>query len=164
MLGKALGGGVLPVSAFVGRREVMDVFTPGSHGSTFGGNPLAAAVGLEALDVIREEGLVERSRTLGAHLLARLHALRSPVLRAVRGLGLWAGADIEPRFVSARALCERLLAKGVLSNATHQTVVRFSPPLVITKTDLDWALDRFEEVLREIERDGASSQPMRAAS
>ena len=164
MLGKALGGGVLPVSAFVGRREVMDVFTPGSHGSTFGGNPLAAAVGLEALDVIREEGLVERSRTLGAHLLARLHALRSPVLRAVRGLGLWAGADIEPRFASARALCERLLAKGVLSNATHQTVVRFSPPLVITKTDLDWALDRFEEVLREIERDGASSQPMRAAS
>ena len=163
-LGKALGGGVLPVSAFVARREVMDVFTPGSHGSTFGGNALAAAVGLEALDVIREEGLVERSRTLGAHLLERLHALRSPVLTGVRGLGLWAGADIEPRFASARVFCERLLAKGVLSNATHQTVVRFSPPLVISKTDLDWALDRFEEVLGEVERNGVSSRPMRAAS
>ncbi|MFY9657821.1 MAG: ornithine--oxo-acid transaminase [Methylocystis sp.] len=163
-LGKALGGGVLPVSAFVARREVMDVFTPGSHGSTFGGSALAAAVGLEALDVIREEGLVERSRMLGAHLLERLDALRSPVLTGVRGLGLWAGADIEPRFASARVFCERLMAKGVLSNATHQTVVRFSPPLVISKTDLDWALDRFEEVLGEFERDGASSQPMRDAS
>jgi ornithine--oxo-acid transaminase len=163
-LGKALGGGVLPVSAFVARGEVMDVFTPGSHGSTFGGSPLAAAVGLEALDVIREERLVERSRTLGVHLLERLHALRSPVLTGVRGLGLWAGADIEPRFASARACCERLLEKGVLSNATHQTVVRFSPPLVISQTDLDWALDRFEEVLGEFERKGASSQPMRADS
>jgi len=154
-LGKALGGGVLPVSAFVARREVMDVFTPGSHGSTFGGSALAAAVGLEALNVIREEGLVERSRALGAHLFERLHAIRSPALSAVRGLGLWAGAEIEPRFASARVFCERLLAKGVLSNATHQTVVRLSPPLVISKTDLDWALDRFEEVLGEIERESA---------
>ncbi|MGA9599114.1 MAG: ornithine--oxo-acid transaminase [Methylocystis sp.] len=156
-LGKALGGGVLPVSAFVARREVMDVFTPGSHGSTFGGSALAAAVGLEALNVIRDEGLVERSRTLGAHLSQRLHAIRSPALTAVRGVGLWAGAEIEPRFASAREICERLLAKGVLSNATHHTVVRFSPPLVISKTDLDWALDRFEEVLREVERLGPQS-------
>ena len=154
MLGKALGGGVLPVSAFVARREVMDVFTPGSHGSTFGGSALAAAVGLEALNVIRDEGLVEHSRTLGAHLFQRLHAIRSPALTAVRGIGLWAGAEIEPRFASARVVCERLLAKGVLSNATHHTVVRFSPPLVISKADLDWALDRFEEVLREVERLG----------
>ncbi len=152
MLGKALGGGVLPVSAFIARREVMDVFTPGSHGSTFGGSALAAAVGLEALNVIREEGLVERSRTLGAYLLQRLHAVRSPALGAVRGLGLWAGAEIRPRFSSARAVCERLMSKGVLSTATHQTVVRFSPPLVISKADLDWALDRFEEVLAEVER------------
>ncbi len=156
-LGKALGGGVLPVSAFVARREVMDVFTPGSHGSTFGGSALAAAVGLEALNVIRDEGLVERSRTLGAHLSQRLHAIRSPALTAVRGVGLWAGAEIEPRFASAREICERLLAKGVLSNATHHTVVRFSPPLVISKTDLDRALDRFEEVLREVERLGPQS-------
>ena len=149
MLGKALGGGVLPVSAFVARREVMDVFTPGSHGSTFGGNALAAAVGLEALHVIRDEGLVERSRLLGDHMLRRLRSIRSPALKAVRGRGLWAGADIDPRFASAREVCERLLAKGVLSNATHHTVVRLSPPLVIAREDLDCALDRFEEVLAE---------------
>jgi ornithine--oxo-acid transaminase len=149
MLGKALGGGVLPVSAFVARREVMDVFTPGSHGSTFGGNPLAAAVGLEALHVIREEGLVERSRLLGDHMLRRLRSIRSPALKAVRGRGLWAGADFDSRFASAREVCERLLLKGVLSNATHHTVVRLAPPLVIARQDLDDALDRFEEVVSE---------------
>jgi ornithine--oxo-acid transaminase len=152
VLGKALGGGVLPVSAFVGRREVMDVFTPGSHGSTFGGNPLAAAVGLEALHVIADEGLVEKSRVLGAHMLARLRAMRSPALKQARGRGLWAGAEIDPRFASARAVCERLLAKGVLSKETHDTVVRLAPPLVIERHDLDWALDRFEETLVEVAR------------
>src|SRR5216684_4960799 len=150
ILGKALGGGVLPVSAFVARREVMDVFTPGSHGSTFGGNPLAAAVGLEALHVIRDEGLVERSAILGAHMIERLHAFERPALRDVRGRGLWAGAEIDPEVASARDVCERLLARGVLSKETHQTVFRLAPPLVIARTDLDWALDRFEEVLREL--------------
>src|SRR5437868_463179 len=119
ILGKALGGGVLPVSAFAARREVMAVFTPGSHGSTFGGNPLAAAVGLEALHVIRDEGLVERSRILGAHMIARLRAMESPALKAVRGRGLWAAAEIDPQIASAREVCERLLAKGVLSKETH---------------------------------------------
>src|SRR5262245_24454307 len=152
VLGKALGGGVLPVSAFVGRREVMDVFTPGSHGSTFGGNPLAAAVGLEALRVIADEGLVEKSRVLGAHMLARLRVIDNPALRDVRGRGLWAGADIDPRLAGARAVCERLLEKGVLSKETHDTVVRLAPPLVIGKPDLDLALDRFEEVLDEVTR------------
>jgi ornithine--oxo-acid transaminase len=151
ILGKALGGGVLPVSAFVGTRELMDVFTPGSHGSTFGGNALAAAVGLEALRVIEEEGLVERSRVLGAHMMARLRAIRSPVLKEVRGRGLWAGAEIDPKIASARDACERLLAKGVLSKDTHGTVIRLAPPLVIAREDLDWALDRFEEVVRELE-------------
>src|SRR5215470_12381005 len=151
ILGKALGGGVLPVSAFVARREVMDVFTPGSHGSTFGGNPLAAAVGLEALHVIRDEGLVEKSRVLGAHMLARLRAIASPALKDVRGRGLWVGAEIDPDVAGARAACERLLTKGVLSKETHQTVVRLAPPLVIARADLDWALDRFEEVLRELD-------------
>ncbi len=150
IVGKALGGGVLPVSAFVARREVMDVFTPGSHGSTFGGNPLAAAVGLEALHVIREEGLVERSRVLGAYMLERLRAIKSPVLKAVRGLGLWVGAEIDPQIASARMACERLLTKGVLSKETHDTVVRLAPPLVIARDDLDFALDRFEEVLRDL--------------
>jgi ornithine--oxo-acid transaminase len=152
VLGKALGGGVLPVSAFVGRREVMDVFTPGSHGSTFGGNPLAAAVGLEALHVIRDEGLVERSRVLGGHMLARLRAIKSPVLKAVRGRGLWAAAEIEPRIATAREVCERLLAKGVLSKETHRTVVRLAPPLVISRDDLDWALDQLVDVVRDLER------------
>jgi ornithine--oxo-acid transaminase len=151
ILGKALGGGVLPVSAFVGTRELMDVFTPGSHGSTFGGNPLAATVGLEALNVIRDEGLVEKSRELGAHMLARLHAIDSPALKEVRGRGLWVGAEIDPAIASAREICERLLAKGVLSKETHHTVVRLAPPLVIARDDLDWALDRFEAVLRELD-------------
>jgi len=152
VLGKALGGGVLPVSAFVARREVMDVFTPGSHGSTFGGNPLAAAVGLEAIQVMRDEGLVERSARLGAHMLARLRAMRSPVVREVRGLGLWAGVELDPRRADAREACERLLAKGVLSKETHATVVRLAPPLVIAPDDLDWALDRLAEVLGDLGR------------
>jgi ornithine--oxo-acid transaminase len=151
VLGKALGGGVLPVSAFVGTRALMDVFTPGSHGSTFGGNPLAAAVGLEALCVLEEEGLVERSRVLGEHMLQRLQSIRSPALKEVRGRGLWVGAEIDPAFGSAREACERLLRKGVLSKETHDTVIRLAPPLVIAREDLDWALDRFEEVVRELE-------------
>ncbi len=150
VLGKALGGGVLPVSAFVARHEVMDVFTPGSHGSTFGGNPLAAAVGLEALRVIDEESLVDKSRVLGAHMLRRLRAIDSPALKEARGRGLWVGAEIAPEIASAREACERLLAKGVLSKETHGTVVRLAPPLVIAPEDLDWALDRFEEVLHEL--------------
>ncbi len=152
VLGKALGGGVLPVSAFVARREVMDVFTPGSHGSTFGGNPLAAAVGLEAIRVMGDEGLVERSARLGAHMLTRLRAMRAPAVRAVRGLGLWAGVELDPRRASAREACERLLAQGVLSKETHGTVVRLAPPLVIAPDDLDWALDRLDEVLGDLSR------------
>jgi ornithine--oxo-acid transaminase len=151
ILGKALGGGVLPVSAFVGKRELMNVFTPGSHGSTFGGNPLAAAVGLEALAVIRDERLVDKSRIDGAYMLNRLRAIKSPVLKEVRGRGLWAGAEIDPEIATAREACERLLAKGVLSKETHQTVVRLAPPLTIARADLDFALDRIEEMVRELE-------------
>jgi ornithine--oxo-acid transaminase len=151
ILGKALGGGVMPVSAFVGTRDVMDVFTPGSHGSTFGGNALAAAVGLEALAVMEDENLVERSRILGEHMLERLRAMKRPSVKDVRGRGLWVGAEIDPRFGTAREVCERLLAKRVLSKETHDTVVRLAPPLVIAREDLDWALDRFEEVLVELE-------------
>jgi ornithine--oxo-acid transaminase len=152
VLGKALGGGVLPVSAFVGTRELMDVFTPGSHGSTFGGNPLAAAVGLEALRILADEGLVERSRVLGDYMLGRLRAIGSPVLKEVRGRGLWAGAEIDPHFATARQACEALLEKGVLSKETHHTVVRLAPPLVIARDDLDLAIDRFGEVLKALER------------
>ena len=153
ILGKALGGGVLPVSAFVGRRELMEVFTPGSHGSTFGGNALAAAVGLESLRVIAEEGLVERSRVLGAHMMERLRAMRSPAIKDVRGRGLWAGLEIDPACASARTACERLMQRGVLSKETHGTVLRLAPPLVIAREDLDWALDRVEETLDELVRE-----------
>jgi ornithine--oxo-acid transaminase len=158
ILGKALGGGVLPVSAFVGRHTVMDVFTPGSHGSTFGGNPLAATVGLEALRIIHDERLVERSRDLGAHMLNRLRAIDSPAVQEIRGRGLWVGAEINPKIASARLVCERLLAKGVLSKETHRTVVRMAPPLIITRQDLDFALDRFEEVVHELTKVPQSSE------
>ena len=151
ILGKALGGGVLPVSAFVGKHELMNVFTPGSHGSTFGGNPLAAAVGLEALCVLRDEKLIEKSRIDGAYMLKRLRAIESPALKDVRGRGLWAGAEINPEIATAREACERLLAKSVLSKETHHTVVRLAPPLTIARADLDFALDRFEEVVRELD-------------
>jgi ornithine--oxo-acid transaminase len=152
ILGKALGGGLLPVSAFLGRCDVMQAFTPGSHGSTFGGNPLAARVALEALDILIEDRLAERSAWLGEHLLTRLQALKSPLIHAVRGRGLFAGVEFDPACVSARSVCERLLAHGVLSKETHDTVVRFAPPLTIAREELDRAVDIFAVVLRELER------------
>ncbi|WP_114394300.1 ornithine--oxo-acid transaminase [Oleisolibacter albus] len=158
-LGKALGGGVLPVSAFVARRDVIGVFKPGNHGSTFGGNPLAAAVGLEALIVIEEEGLVQRSAELGEHLRRRLHALSSPLIRDVRGKGLWLGLEIDPARVSARAVCEDLMRRGVLSKETHETVIRLAPPLVITREELDWAVDRLAESLDALATSPSASVP-----
>ena len=150
ILGKALGGGLLPVSAFLTRRDVMAVFTPGDHGSTFGGNPLAAAVGLEALNVMVEEKLADRSAELGAHLLERLAALKSPFIKGLRGKGLFVGIEIEPRRARAREVCERLMAHGVLSKETHATVVRLAPPLVVTREQLDWAVERIGQVLAEM--------------
>ena len=152
ILGKALGGGLLPVSAFLARRDVMQAFTPGSHGSTFGGNPLAARVALEALDILVTDRLAERSAWLGEHLLARLKSLKSPLIRAVRGRGLFVGVEFDPARVSARTVCEHLLAYGVLSKETHETVVRFAPPLTITREELDGAVDIFATVLRELEQ------------
>ncbi|GAB4469321.1 MAG: hypothetical protein OHK0044_11290 [Burkholderiaceae bacterium] len=151
ILGKALGGGLLPVSCFVATDEVMRVFEPGSHGSTFGGNPLAAAVGLEALRVIEDEGLVARSAALGAHLLAHLRAIESPLVVDVRGRGLWAGVEVDRRLASARRIVERLAERGVLTKETHETVIRFAPSLAIAREALDWGLDVFVEVLREFE-------------
>jgi ornithine--oxo-acid transaminase len=153
ILGKALGGGVLPVSAFLADADVMDaVFTPGSHGSTFGGNALAAAVGLEALNVIEGERLVARSAELGDYLHERLDAVMREsggLVRAVRGRGLWIGVDIEPAYATARELVERLAQKGVLSKETHETVIRFAPPLTITLALIDDAVERFREVVLE---------------
>jgi ornithine aminotransferase len=150
IVGKALGGGLLPVSAVVARADVLDLMGPGSHGSTFGGNPLAARVALEALAVIEDERLVERSRDLGAHLLERLRHLRSPLIVAVRGHGLWAGVELSPA-VSARAVVERLAERGVLTKDTHGTVIRFAPPLTIAREALDWGLDVFAAVLAEFD-------------
>ena len=153
VLGKALGGGLLPVSAFLARDEVMEVFTPGDHGSTFGGNPLAAAVALEALDVIVDERLAERAAALGARLLTGLASIRSPLVREVRGQGLLIGVEIDPRYATARLVVDRLLAHGILSKDTHGTVVRFAPPLVISREEIDWAVAETRKVLEEIERE-----------
>ena len=150
ILGKALGGGLLPVSAFLADRALMGVFNPGSHGSTFGGNALAAAVGLEALLVMEDEQLVQRSATLGAHLLQRLQAVQQrfpQLVRAVRGRGLWVGVDLDPAHASARDVVERLARAGVLSKETHETVIRFAPPLTISRALLDEGVDVFAQVL-----------------
>ena len=150
ILGKALGGGLLAVSMFLARKDVMAVFTPGDHGSTFGGHPLAAAVGLEALNVMIEEKLSERSAEMGTYLLDKLHTLKSPLIKDLRGKGLFVGIEIDPRKVSARAVCEQLMAHGILSKETHETVVRLAPPLVITREQIDWAMERIALVLKEM--------------
>jgi ornithine--oxo-acid transaminase len=152
MLGKALGGGILPVSAFLARREVMQVFTPGDHGSTFGGNPLAAAVGLEALNILVEERLAERSAEMGDYLLAELAAIKSPLIKDLRGRGLFIGIEIDAELAEAREICEALMQQGVLSKETHATVVRLAPPLIISKAVIDWAVTRIRAVLQEIGR------------
>jgi ornithine--oxo-acid transaminase len=149
ILGKALGGGVLPVSAFVARHEVMQVFRPGDHGSTFGGNPLAAAVALEALRIIVEEKLAERSARLGGYLLSELRCIRSPLIREVRGLGLFVGVDINPAHASARQVCGRLMVRGILSKDTHGTVIRFAPPLVVTREQINEALCQIRHVFND---------------
>jgi ornithine--oxo-acid transaminase len=146
ILGKALGGGVYPVSAFLATHDVMSVFNPGSHGSTFGGNALAARIGLEALAIIEEEHLVERSAEMGSYLQDRLRAMRSNIVKDVRGRGLWVGVEVDANVVSARSVCDSLLENGVLSKDTHGTVLRFAPPLTITREEIDWGMERIERV------------------
>ncbi len=150
-LGKALSGGLLPVSAFLAREDLMAVFTPGDHGSTFGGNPLACTVALEALAILTEERLIERAAELGEYLQRRLEALRHPLVRAVRGRGLFVGVELDTARVEARAVCEALLRHGVLTKDTHGTVLRFAPPLTITLPQLDDALARINRALREFD-------------
>ena len=147
ILGKALGGGMMPVSCFVGRREILDLFGPGSHGSTFGGNPLAAAVGLEALKVLEEEKLVQRSAELGDYLMEKLAALNTPLFENIRGRGLWVGVDVDSSHISAGALCAKLLEKGVLAKETQENTIRFAPPLVITRDEIDWGVRQLEACL-----------------
>lgn len=140
ILGKALGGGLLPLSAFLAREDVMGVFNPGDHGSTFGGNPLATAVGSAALRLLHDERLAERAQLLGKRLMDGLRAIVHPAIREVRGKGLLIGLELEPDVISARAFCEHLMRHGILSKDTHATVVRFAPPLIITESEIDAAL------------------------
>ncbi len=150
ILGKALGGGLLPVSMFVATEEVMQVFNPGDHGSTFGGNPLASAVALAALDVLEREDLCARSASLGAWLLSELRALAHPLVTDVRGRGLFIGMEIDARQVTARAVVDRLLARRILSKDTHGTVVRIAPPLVVARDDLAWAVGEIRGALDDL--------------
>jgi len=145
LLGKALGGGIVPVSAVVSSREVLGVFQPGQHGSTFGGNPLACAVGREVIALLATGDYQNRSAKLGAHLHDRLSALPRDLVRQVRGRGLWAG--IEFTSLPGRVACERLAARGVLAKDTHGTAIRLAPPLVISEPDLDWGLDQLEAAI-----------------
>lgn len=150
ILGKALGGGLLPVSMFLARADVMAVFTPGDHGSTFGGNALASAVGLEALNVLMEEDLPRRAAVLGEYLMQRLRALANPLIREIRGRGLLIGMEIDARRYSARQVCEALLVNGVLSKDTHHTVVRLAPPLVITREQVDEVVEIIAGTLQSL--------------
>ena len=149
ILGKALGGGITPLSAVVANTDVLGVLTPGTHGSTFGGNPLACAIGREVVRILQTGELQERSRKLGEHMLTTLRDASLPAVKEVRGRGLWAGVELVPDAVPARAHCERLLERGVLAKDTHETTIRLAPPLVISEEDLDWALERILGVLEE---------------
>jgi len=149
ILGKALGGGLLPVSAVLADRDVMDVITPGSHGSTFGGNPLSCAVAHEVVDILATGEMQERARVLGARLDAGLTGLVGEGVLASRCRGLWAGVDIDPRRLSGRAMSERLLARGVLAKETHGSTIRLAPPLVATEDDVDLLVAAFADALAE---------------
>jgi len=147
VIGKALSGGILPVSAVLASREVLGLFKPGEHGSTFGGSPLACRVAREALKVLVEEKLIENSARLGTYFLERLKTLRNPNIAEVRGRGLFIGVEMTPQAGGARRYCEALLEKGLLCKETHVDTIRFAPPLIVTREDLDWAFERIRQVL-----------------
>jgi ornithine--oxo-acid transaminase len=147
VLGKALGGGIMPLSAVVADRDVLGVFRPGEHGSTFGGNPLACAIGIEVIDMLRTGEIQRNSAVLGGWLLGELRSADLPTVAEVRGRGLWVGIDVVPGAGTARAACERLMDRGILAKDTHEATIRLAPPLVIERRDLEWALERIVDVL-----------------
>jgi ornithine--oxo-acid transaminase len=147
ILGKALGGGVLPISAVVASGEILGVFKPGDHGSTFGGNPLACAVARESLRVLVDERLAAKAAELGTYFMQELRMIHNPMIQEVRGKGLLIGLVLKPEAGGARKYCEQLKDEGILCKETHEHVIRFAPPLVIQKKDIDWALDRIRKVL-----------------
>lgn len=146
-IGKALSGGLYPVSAVIGSKEVLGVFKPGDHGSTFGGNPLGAAVAREALKVLVEENMIENSFELGKYFREKLKEVNSPHVKEIRGKGLFIGVELKDEAGGARRFCEALMHKGILCKETHVNVIRFAPPLIITKDDIDWAMESIKEVL-----------------
>ncbi|CAN5345670.1 ornithine--oxo-acid transaminase [soil metagenome] len=150
LLGKALGGGIVPVSAVVGNSDILGVLQPGEHGSTFGGNPLASAVGLAVVELLATGEMQERARMLGERLQASLRLPIGHGVVAVRGAGLWAGVDIDPALATGRRVCELLAERGVLAKDTHGSTIRFAPPIVVAPEDLDWAVDQLEAVLLEL--------------
>jgi ornithine--oxo-acid transaminase len=152
LLGKALGGGIVPVSAVVGNADILGVLRPGEHGSTFGGNPLAAAVGLAVVELLETGEYQERARDLGAHLHSRLKTLIGQGVVAVRGVGLWAGVDIDSQLGTGRQVCELLMARGILAKDTHGSTIRFAPPLVVERADLDLAVDSLAAVLTGLKK------------
>jgi ornithine--oxo-acid transaminase len=147
IVGKALSGGFYPVSAILADDEVMSVFKPGDHGSTYGGNPLAAAIARAALSALVEEGMVENSAKQGAYFLERLREIDSPWVKEIRGKGLWIGIELRPEAGGARRFCEALMHEGLLCKETHDHVIRIAPPLVIDRAGIDWALERLQKVL-----------------
>jgi len=148
ILGKALGGGLLPVSAFLSSKEVMNHFNPGSHGSTFGGNPLAAKVASKALDLLIDDNLLENSKIMGNYLKTKLQEINIDFIKEVRGKGLWIGVEFN-KTISAKKICLSLMDEGILAKETHETVIRFAPPLTITKEEIDWAMEKINKVFRE---------------
>lgn len=147
IIGKALSGGYYPVSLVAAKKEILGVFKPGDHGSTFGGNPMACAIASEALDVLVEEKLIERSAELGAYLMDKLNQIRSKHIKEIRGKGLWVGIELHSSAGGARQFCEALQDRGLLCKETHEHVIRLAPPLVITQEEVDWALDQLQAVL-----------------
>jgi ornithine--oxo-acid transaminase len=148
LVGKALSGGFYPVSAVLSNKEVMDVLRPGEHGSTFGGNPLACAIARTALRVLVEEGMIENAATLGRYFIDALRSLKDPKIKEIRGKGLMIGIEFHPEVGGARQYSEKLMAEGMLCKETHDHIIRIAPPLVITRDDIDWALERIAKVLR----------------
>ena len=148
ILGKALGGGLLPVSAFLSSKEVMNHFNPGSHGSTFGGNPLAAKVASKALDLLYTDNLIENSKIMGSYLKEKLSEMNHSFIKEIRGKGLWIGVELDSN-ISAKKICFSLMDEGILAKETHETVIRFAPPLLINKDQIDWAMKKINKVFNE---------------
>ena len=150
ILGKALGGAMLPISAFLSSKEIMKYFNPGSHGSTFGGNPLATKVATRALELLFEDNLIENSAELGEYFKSKLHSINNKIIKEVRGKGLWIGMELNDSHINAKDLCLMLLDEGILCKETHKSVIRFAPPLMISKKELDWAIKKITKVIRSI--------------